>query len=141
MAGGNQVLFLGRQVLAEINGLARELFGFALTAHVGVGLSKAGISQRELRVLLDRSLELLLGLEVPPLAQQLKALVIVTERRQRFRGGLERLRLELLDDGGREGKVLSDGFGQTIDGFGNRLLVRSFRLEGCGAVLLQILEL
>ena len=82
-----------------------------------------------------------MGFEIAPLAQELEPFVVATQGRKRLRRGLEGLRLQLLDDGGRQSEVLADRLGQTVDGCRDRIFVRRFLFQRGGTVPFGVLKL
>ena len=131
-SGQRQVL-----ILRQIDGADGRLLGVALKSKFRLRIGKHGEGQREIGIIIRRQLQVLERIQILARAHQHRSLVEFTQRIDRFRVGLERLGLQLLDHIGGERKVLAHRVGQAVDGRG-QIFYQRLRFDGDSLVMRQV---
>ena len=129
VAGVDEIFLRRRKPLGELHGVARALLGLRVVPQAGVGLAQLRVREGELRVGLNRRLELLQRLGLLALAGELQPFVVGAQRLERFRRRLERGGLQLRQRVRGERKPVADRLGELIDGGLKAALAGSLRLQ------------
>ncbi len=113
------------------------MLGVVLKSKSRLRIGEHGERQRKIGILIGRQLQVFESIQILARAHQHGSFIEFAQRIDRFRIGLERLGLQLLDHAGGEGEVLAHGVGQAVDGC-RQIFHQRLRFDGDGLVVRQV---